>query len=513
MILLATSTQSVDATLQAVIRSIVPEAALIGTACALFLLSTIKPSRGVAGCVSLLGIALAGALWDTIASPTGLEHSVAPVLYEGRGNFFRVLALMSGIVLVWITWDEPDDRRACEYQACLLCTIAGLSLVGAANDLIFLFAALELISIPTYVMLYLGRSGRFGQEAAAKYFLLSILSSGFLLFGFSYLYGLTGTTNITAILKLLPAVVAGEMSDMAIVAAVMIVAGLGFRITAFPFHFYAPDVYHGGPVGVVSLLAFLPKVAGFAVLLQLFGMFTGMSAYNFTKQFLMLMWILAAVTMTAGNVLALLQNNFRRMLAYSGVAHAGYMLIGLAVLPSQTSQGSSAIANGGEAVIFYLIAYGAMTVGPLAIIAYLNRPGRTFDAIDDFGGLHESNPCMAFFMAIFVFSLIGLPLTAGFVGKFQLFMGALTVPAAAPMGHLYQVLAIVGAVNAAIAAYYYLRVVGVMYLRGSFQPPVPPAFSPALLAIGVCAIVTIFLGIYPGPMLDTIRTAFASTIR
>ena len=502
MTLLATSIESVNPTLQAVIRTIIPEATLIGTACLLFLLSTVKPRRSVAGCTALFGIALAAALWDTIAGPTGLERTVAPVLYEGRGNFFRVTALISGAILIWITWDEPDDRRACEYQACLLCVVAGFSLVGAANDLVFLFLALELISIPTYIMLYLARgTGRFGQEAAVKYFLLSIVSSAFLLFGFSYFYGLTGTTNITAVVKLLPDVAAGAMSDMAIVAAVMIVAGLGFRITAFPFHFYAPDVYQGGPVGVVALLAFVPKVAGFVALLQLFGT---------TKQFLMLMWILAAVTMTAGNVLALLQNNFRRMLAYSGVAHAGYMLIGLAVLPSQTGQSSATVVNGGEAVIFYLIAYGAMTIGPLAVIAYLNRPQRTFDSIDDFGGLHESNPCMAFFMALFLFSLIGLPLTAGFVGKFLLFMGALTVQTGAQMGHLYQVLAIVGAVNAAIAAYYYLRVVGVMYLRGSFQPKVPPAFSPVLIAIAICAALTMFLGVYPAPLLTAIRSAIGT---
>jgi NADH-quinone oxidoreductase subunit N len=509
VILLATSGENVDATLQAVIRSIVPEGALIGTACVLFLLSTFKPSRSIAGCVALFGIALAGVLWDTFAGPAGLERSVAPVLYEGRGNFFRIVALLTGVVLLWITWDEPDDRRACEYQACMLCVVAGLSFACAANDLIFLFLALELISIPTYVMLYLARgTGRFGQEAAVKYFLLSILSSAFLLFGFSYLYGLTGTTNITATLKLLPAVATGERADMAVVAALMIVAGLGFRITAFPFHFYAPDVYQGGPVGVVSLLAFVPKAAGFVVLLRLFGSFAEMppATHHFTRQFLMLLWILAAVTMTAGNVLALLQNNFRRMLAYSGVAHAGYMLIGLAVLPAQTDSGAGAV-NGGEAIIFYLIAYGAMTIGPLAVVAYLNRPERTFETIDDFGGLHESNPYMAFFMAVFLFSLIGLPLTAGFVGKFLLFMSAMTVPAEAPMGHLYQVLAIVGAVNAAIAAYYYLRVVGVMYLRGSFRPSVSPAFSTALIAIVVCALLTVALGVYPAPLLDALRTS------
>ena len=228
----------------------------------------------------------------------------------------------------------------------------------------------------------------------------------------------------------------------------------------------------------------------------------------FIKQYRMLLWILAAVTMTAGNVMALMQNNVRRMLAYSGVANAGYILIGLAVLSSQQTGDKGSEINGGDTVLFYLIAYGAMTVGAFAVIVYLHRPERGIDAIDDLAGLHETNPRMAAIMAIFLFSMIGMPLTAGFAGKFYLFLGALWVKSAPPMGHLYQVLALIGAVNAAISAYYYMRVVGVMYLRGSFQPPIPVRIAPVLIAIVVCAIVTLWLGIYPTPMLDAVRWAF-----
>jgi NADH-quinone oxidoreductase subunit N len=508
--LLAIST--VDATLREVFRLVVPEAALVGTACVLFVLSTFKLNRATAGSISLAGFGLASILHfaGTPFQIAGDMTTVAPALGDRLAMFIRLTAFVTGAVLVLLSWDEPGDNRACDYYACLLIAIAGLSLTGMANDLIFLFLALELISMPTYVMLYLpdGRD-RLSQEAVVKYFLLSILSSAFLLFGFSYLYGITGTTNIAAILKLLPAIGAGDMANMALVAAVMIVAGLGFRVTAFPFHFYAPDVYQGAPPGVVALLAFVPKVAGFTALLRLFGAFGTMSAvdYLFTKQYLMLLWILAAVTMTAGNVMALLQNNFRRMLAYSGVAHSGYMLIGLAVLPSQAD---NALVSGGDAVLFYLIAYGAMTVGALAIVAYLNRPERTFDSIDDLGGLHETNPRLAFAMALFMFSMVGLPLTAGFAGKFLLFFGALEVPARDPMGHLYQVLAVVAAINAAVGAYYYLRVVGVMYLRGSFQPAVVLRRSPALLAIGICIVLTIVFGVYPAPMVDAARAAFGT---
>jgi NADH-quinone oxidoreductase subunit N len=509
VILLATS--AVDATLQGAIRLVVPEAALVGTACVLFVLGTFRAGRGVAGVIALLGLALAALLHFVGPRPDAdALATVTPALGDRFAAFLRLAALATGAVLVLLAWDEPGDRRAADYHACLLVATAGLALVGSANDLIFLFLALELISIPTYVMLYLpGTHDRFAQEAAVKYFLLSIMASAFLLFGFGYLYGLAGTTNIAAILKVLPAKTAGDATGMALVAAVMILAGLGFRVAAFPFHFYAPDVYQGGPTGVVALLAFVPKVAGFAALLRLFGTFGTVTALDatFTRQYTMLLWILAAATMTAGNALALVQNNVRRMLAYSGVAHAGYMLIGVALLPSQ-AQGSAALVNGGDAVLFYLVAYGAMTVGAFAVLAYLGRPGRGFDAIDDLAGLHETNPRVALLMALFMFSMIGLPLTAGFAGKFFLFVGALAVPAGPPMGHLYQALAVVAALNAAVGAYYYLRVVGVMYLRGSFQPPVPARLSPALAAALVCAAVTVVFGVYPAPVLDAARLAF-----
>ena len=512
MNLLATS--AVDLTLQGAFHQIVPEAALVGAACVLFVLSTFKVTRAFAGAIALAAVALAAVLHFEFLPASDPIKTVTPMLSDQLATLIRFMALITGAILILIGWDEPGDKRVCDYHACLLCATAGFSLAGAANDLVFLFLSLELISIPTYVMLYFARTNdRLSQEAAVKYFLLSILSSAFLLFGFSYLYGLTGTSNVSAILKILPTASAGGMSDMLLIATVMIVAGLGFKVTAFPFHFYAPDVYQGAPLGVVSLLSFVPKAAGFAAILRLFG-HVGMQSsvdYTFARQYMMLMWILAAVTMTAGNVMALLQNNIRRMLAYSGVANAGYILIGVAVLPSQwQSTNAVTVANGGDAVFFYLVAYGMMTVGAFAVIAYLTRPERSIDLIDDLAGLHETNPRLALMMAIFLFSLIGMPLTAGFVGKFLLFMGALAVRTEvgldhSPMGHLYQVLAVVGALNAAIAAYYYLRVVGVMYLRGALRPAIPFVKSPILAAIAICAAATIFFGVYPTPLINWTR--------
>jgi NADH-quinone oxidoreductase subunit N len=507
---------TVDQTLQQVFRLAVPEAALVGTACLLFVLSTVKTaSRKTAGALALAGLALAVALHVTDRPEHGLR-TVTPLLADHMSSFVRLTALATGALLVLFTWNECDDRRAADYHACLLTSIAGLSLVGAANDLIVLFLALELISIPTYVMLYLPRGNDpRAQEAAVKYFLLSVVSSAFTLFGFSYLYGATGSTNIAAISQILPRLVPGETNVSALIAGVLIVAGLGFRVTAFPFHFYAPDVYQGGPTGTVAFLSFVPKLAGFVALLKLFAYMGNLVeadlAKEFIKHLMLLFWVLAAVTMTVGNVMGLLQTNLRRLLAYSSVANAGYMLIGLSVIPAEAYRSGTepGAVSGGEALLFYLIAYGTMTVGAFAVLAYLDSPARRVETIDDVAGLRETHPWSAFLMGLFFVSLIGLPLTAGFVGKFWLFVGALATPAEAPMREYFRVLAVVGVLNAAVAAYYYLRVIMAMFLRTSLAPPAPVArWSPVQLAAIGCALVTVVFGLYPGPLLAVCGRAY-----
>jgi NADH-quinone oxidoreductase subunit N len=387
---------------------------------------------------------------------------------------------------------------------------AGVSLVGRANDLITLFLALELLSIPTYVMLYLPGQTKLNQEASAKYFLLSVMSSAVLLFGFSYLYGICGTTNIAAILESLTRANAERLSPMAMVAAVLVVAAIGFRITAVPFHFYAPDVYEGAPAGVVAQLAFLPKVAGFVALARLLGLFTETRQLPFdTNSHLpLLLWIIAVVTMCVGNMLALLQDNIRRMLAYSSVAHGGYMLMGIVVACSLPDTKGPPSVSGMEALLVYLVAYGAMTVGAFAVVLYLSTPAQPVEAIDDLAGVGVSHPVTAASMAVFLFSLIGLPLTAGFAGKLLLFLGAFTAPSdSTTMRNLYQVLAVVAAVNAAIGAYYYLRVVGVMYLRTPLRPVADSRSKPTAFAAVVLAAATLIVGLYPQPLVEAARAA------
>lgn len=492
-----------------IFRYVIPELVLGAAACFLFLAGTLRPQRDAWGVVALL--ALAGAALALAASPQhdpGIAGLYAGSLVLDRlALLTKAIALAGGAVLVLLSWKEAPPAQAAEFHACILLITAGLCLTGSANELITLFLALELISIPTYVLLYLPRHDRAAQEAAMKYFLLSVFSSALLLFGFSYLYGLGGTTNLQAIAEALtPAPRAAQpLLGMASVALVMVVAGLGFRITAVPFHFYAPDVYQGAPASAAALLAFVPKVAGFLALFRVLGFVLagGASAgLALTVQVPGLLWIIAAVTMTLGNVLALLQDNLRRILAYSSVAHAGYMLIGLAV--AQDLRGEA--VGGTEAVLFYLVAYGAMTLGAFTVLIYLNTPERPVETVDDLAGLSRSHPGIALVMGLFLLSLIGMPLTAGFIGKFLLFVGAMSVPGT-EHARLFRTLALIGALNAAIGAWYYLRILVVMYLRTPVRPLPAVRSLPGLAAILVCAALTLVLGIYPEPLMAEARLA------
>lgn len=508
---------SVQETLRGVFRLVLPEIVLIGTACALFLFGCVYNRRWPWFVASILGVTGAAVLAGVVKTSMPAAMTVAPIVPDAAALFVRWVAIISAAVFLFVTWPEVNRSNAAEYYGCLLVSVAGVSLVGRANDLITLFLALELLSIPTYILLYLPSQRKVSQEASVKYFLLSVMSSAILLFGFSYLYGVTGTTNLTAIVEELTRANAERLSPMALLAIVMVIAAVGFRVTAVPFHFYAPDVYEGAPAGVVAQLAVLPKVAGFVALARVLGLLTGDPQspgdarhlpFNASSQVPLLLWILAVVTMSLGNVLALLQDNVRRMLAYSSVAHSGYMLIGLVVAGSLPDAKGNPDVGGVDALLVYLVAYAAMTIGSFAVVLYLSTPDQPVEAIDDFAGLGQSHPVSAASMTVFLLSLIGLPLTAGFVGKFLLFVGAFAAPADTPtMRNLYQILAVIAAVNAAIGAYYYLRVIGVMYLRSPIRPPARSRAVPTLIATVALAGFTLYFGIYPNPLVKAARRA------
>jgi NADH-quinone oxidoreductase subunit N len=515
---------------------LLPEAVLGVAACVLFLGGTWRASRQLWGSVALLSLAVAGLVLGFLPVRSFSTDSAGqaslyagPLVFDHLGLLIRILSMIGGAVLVLFSWNDMPDDQAADYHACILLMVAGMGLVGMANELITLFLALELTSIPTYVLLYLPRVDRPAQEAAMKYFLLSVFSSALLLFGFSYLYGLAGTTNLPAVVWTLSSARSQTvLPGTALVALVMMVAGLGFRISAVPFHFYAPDVYQGTSTAAAALLAFVPKVAGFAALARVLGLvlpgvvrlwpegWTTESlpaqAPTLGEQMPILLWIVAAVTMSLGNLLALLQDNVKRMLAYSSVAHAGYMLIGLAVAPMLTAD-TAEMVGGVEAVLFYLVTYGAMTVGAFAILAYLSTRERTVETVDDLAGLARSHPPLAMAMVLFLFSLIGIPLTGGFWGKLWLFWAALRVPPSPEAAglveqhRLFVILALIAAINAAIAGWYYLRIIAVMYLREPLQPLPQPRGLPLRLAILVCAVVTLGVGIYPTPLKTAAQSA------
>lgn len=493
--------------IQNAIQLVLPEAVLLATVCLIFFAAPFLVSeRGEApaglrhrwGWLSLLALLIAGVIgWNATAVP----QTTGPFVADGLTLFIRGLTLASGAILVLLHWNQADDSRSAESHACLLAILAGVNLVAASNDLVGLFVALELISIPTYLFLLLPRRDAPAQEATLKYFLLSIFSSAVVLFGMSYLYGATGTTNLLAIHH---AFVGGSNlphNPLVSVATVMLIAGLGFRLTAVPFHFYAPDVFQGVQPSAAAMLSFVPKVAGFVALLRLM---VPAAAGDATMHSLMMipaatnvMWWLAVITMFTGNLMALMQTDVRRLLAFSSVSHAGYMMVGLVVGMQADQQ-----VNGIGALLFYLTVYGVMTLGAFAILIAAARSNRRIESLDDLAGLSRTKPAMALLLAVFLFSLTGLPPTAGFLGKFNLFFAAWSQGTESSMW-----LAALLGVNAALGAWYYLKLIGVMYLREPVDRSEDsrPLEAPSLVAAAVCTMGTIGLFFVPGPLWNHIQ--------
>jgi NADH-quinone oxidoreductase subunit N len=512
--------------LAALFGHLMPEMVLVVCACILFAGGLYCADRKLWGGVALGGLVLAFLTLLLGPKTQDLANNAVfgvPFLFDSLSTLTRVLALASGVVFLLLCWDESPQRQVADHHACLLLISAGVSLVGSANDLVALFLALELISIPTYVLLYLPKFDDASQEASLKYFLLSIFSSGLLLFGFSYYFGLTGTTNIAGSLQVFYGATSDEsksIAGLAQIAMLMIAAGLSFRIAAVPFHFYAPDVFQGASTSGAALLSYIPKIAGFVAILRVFGfvvpagvdMNHGAAGMALSEQVPTLFWFLAALTMTVGNILAILQDNLKRLLAYSSIAHAGYMLVGVASSPYLS--GADAPTSGVAAVLFYLVAYGAMTFGFFAVILLLHRPERPVETVDDLAGLAKTQPIVALLVTVLMLSFIGFPFTAGFTGKFFVFFGALSVQTPSGANWLYPLLALLGVLNAAVGAWYYLRIITVMYLRSAVKPIETPLFGPSWLAFAGCVLATIVLAIPPGAgwMLSAAqRTAARST--
>jgi len=421
-----------------------------------------------------------GVLAATLYSLTpfvGIHREVAHGLLavDGFATFFKVVFLIAAAitVLISVRYLEIEGAPAGEYYFLILCATLGMMIMAGGIDLITLFIGLETMAVSFYILAGFIKPSQRSNEAAVKYFLLGAFSLGILLYGMSLMYGLSGSTS----LRTMSTVFAGMENDRRLVLAViLVVAGMGFKIAAVPFHMWAPDVYEGAPTPVTAFLSVGSKAASFAMLLRIF--IEGLPSMS--ADWRLLFEVLAIVTMTVGNVAALTQSNMKRMLAYSSIAHAGYVLIGVV----------SGTARGVTATLIYLFIYAFMQLGAFSIIVLLRRRDVVGDELKDFAGLSSRNPLAAFAMLLFMLSLGGIPPTAGFMGKFWLFGAAIE------SGYVW--LAVIGVLNSAISLYYYIRVVVFMYLKRETSGS-EPVSSPALtFALAVAVVATLLIGVYPG---------------
>lgn len=436
-----------------------------------------------------------------------------PLSFDSLAWHGRWFALGLGLLLVMLNCQSIYCGSTPEYVGSLVLTIAGLMLVAAAQDLVLLFVALELISIPAYVLLYLGRRDVACRESAAKYFFLSVLSSAMLLYGFSFLYGIAGSTHLAAIASALDggSALPNGVDALGKLAMVLVLAGLCFRITAVPFHFYAPDVYQGTTHPNAALLSVVPKAAGLIAMVRILVLAMP-SAEPYSWQAVL---VISILTMTLGNVMALWQDDLRRLLAYSAIAHAGYMLIALAV--GLATDGAAGAWSGLAALWFYLATYAAATLGAFALLEHLGRPERRVDAVDELAGLGRTRPREAAVLSVCLFSLTGLPPLAGFWGKLLVFAGVLSVGGGpgeqASVRWWFLGAAVIGVMNAAVAAAYYLRIVAVMYFRTPLATPRALGGAGAWWAAVACGLLLVGIGLFPGPLMREANLAIPTNTR
>jgi len=405
------------------------------------------------------------------------------LVVDGFATFFRVVVIVAGILTVLSSYRFLDRQGAetGEYHALLLFSLVGQCLMAAANDLIMVFIGLEISSIASYVLAGYLREDKRANESALKYFLLGSFATAFFLYGVAIVYGSTGTVRLDEIHAVLTAQNAPSPVFIGLAAALMFV-GLGFKVSAAPFQIWAPDVYQGAPTPVAGFLSAGPKAAAFAVFLRIF--LTALEPIGGAWE--PLVWGSALLSMIIGNFAALLQSNIKRMLAYSSIAHAGYVLVALTARSD----------IGAAAAMFYLAAYAFMNIGAFAVVSHLSGKGERYLNIDDFAGLGQKQPLTAAMLTIFLLSLIGVPLTGGFFGKFYIFKAALE-------SHLVW-LTVLGLLSSAVAAYYYLRVLVMMYMHepGEAANEAEPLSLGLRLALILPAAGTLFLGIFPNWVLD-----------
>jgi NADH-quinone oxidoreductase subunit N len=436
-----------------------------------------ETGQNVLGLIALVGaLAGLGATWLMAQSPAGLAFWNM-VQVDGFAVFFHVLVIAIAAVVILSSYEYMAVQRirAGEYYALILFGTVGIALMSSAIELVLIFIALEISSISSYVLAGFRRNDASSAESSLKYFLLGSFATAFFLYGVALMFGATGSTNIARISKVL---LAGPIPLLAYVAVAFLFVGLGFKVAAAPFHIWTPDVYEGAPAPIVGFMSTAPKAAAFAVLLRVVFVIN-------VPGVIWIIWVAAALSMTLGNVGALVQDNVKRLLAYSSIAHAGYLLMAFAAAP----------ALGPSAAMFYTAAYAAMNLGAFAVISHFANAGERYVTLEDYEGLGRSSPLLAATLTVFLLSLIGIPMTGGFFAKFYVF-------SAAVKANLIW-LTIIGVLNSGVGAYYYLRIIVMMYMREPRrEAPVTRVPFALALALATCMAATLYLGLFPGGVLQ-----------
>jgi NADH-quinone oxidoreductase subunit N len=428
---------------------------------------------------TLGGIALVGTL-AALAATFYMSKDPGPgfwnmIRVDEFSVFFHYVIILIAAVTILTSYEYMAVQRirAGEYYGLILFGVLGMTLMTSAVELVLIFIALEISSIATYVLAGFRLREASSVESSIKYFLLGSFATAFFLYGVALMFGATGSTNVVAISQSLRT----NVPMLAYVATAMMFVGLGFKVASAPFHIWTPDVYEGAPAPVVGLMSTAPKAAVFAVLLRV--MFEANAPGR-----LWLIWVSAALSMSLGNIGALVQSNVKRLLAYSSIAHAGYILVAFAAAPEL----------GTSAVMFYSAAYAAMNVGAFAVVSHFAGFGERRVTLDDYSGLGRKSPFLAATLTIFLLSLIGIPITGGFLAKFYVFSTSLQA------GLVW--LTLIGVVNSAIGAYYYLKIIVVMYMNDP-KDEAPVTAVPLSLtgALAICVAATVYLGVLPGEVL------------
>jgi NADH-quinone oxidoreductase subunit N len=444
--------------------------------------------------LTVAGLILAGAacvvVWDVNETVYGGFYVV-----DDLSVFFKGATILVGIISALFAPAYLVARRIPlgEFHTILLTALLGMCVLASSSDLITLFLGLELMTMPSYLLAGLHKTDRYSNEGGLKYFLLGSFASAIVLFGISWVYGLTGTTNIDQIAASLD----GQMSGAILVAVGFLLVGGTFKIAAVPFHYWTPDAYQGAPTPITGFLSVGPKIGAFALLIRVFGEALAPLRADWLGIFL----VLTVLTMTFGNIVALVQVNVKRMLAYSSIAHTGYVMVGLAAFANASTR--EAAEQGIASVLFYLFGYAVMNIAAFAVVAMLQRDTRRFGGLNSFAGLASRSPGRAAAMGILMLSLTGIPPTVGFFAKLYVLLAAVDAGLAW--------LAVILVLNAALAAFYYLRVVVYMYMREPEPDPAPIDTSPfgsVALALSVAGVVV--LGLFPGAILALLEVSAAS---